>query len=177
MMFYMPHKDPEKAKEWARRYYLENREKKKAQARAWYEANRERAIETRKAYAEANPEVIARAQQRYHEAHPGLAAARTAAWKAANPERFRENVRRNDAKNKSRRKARVMAGWVEPVNRNEVFRRWKGRCGICGELVDPDSFATDHIRPLSAGGEHSYANVQLAHAICNQRKGKTWPWP
>lgn len=29
----------------------------------------------------------------------------------------------------------------------------------------------DHIVPLAEGGEHSYANVQVAHVFCNRSKG------
>jgi 5-methylcytosine-specific restriction endonuclease McrA len=29
----------------------------------------------------------------------------------------------------------------------------------------------DHIVPFAAGGTHEPANVQLAHRVCNSRKG------
>jgi 5-methylcytosine-specific restriction endonuclease McrA len=32
------------------------------------------------------------------------------------------------------------------------------------------SATIDHIKPLSKGGEHSYANTALAHYGCNARK-------
>lgn len=50
-----------------------------------------------------------------------------------------------------------------------VYARDKGRCGICGITVYGD-FHIDHVIPLSKGGEHSYANVQVAHPKCNQEK-------
>lgn len=49
-------------------------------------------------------------------------------------------------------------------------------CGICGEDVDPFDFHVDHIIPLAEGGEHSYANVQVAHPSCNTSKRHTLPW-
>jgi 5-methylcytosine-specific restriction endonuclease McrA len=77
--------------------------------------------------------------------------------------------------------------------RREAFKRGKGRktltfwkiaerdnltCQLCGELVlmtetapHPQSPSLDHIVPLSRGGSHSEENVQLAHFICNSRKG------
>jgi 5-methylcytosine-specific restriction endonuclease McrA len=33
------------------------------------------------------------------------------------------------------------------------------------------SASVDHIIPLVLGGEHSMANVQAAHLVCNLRKG------
>jgi hypothetical protein len=54
-----------------------------------------------------------------------------------------------------------------------VLERDDGVCAICGDDVDPFHFTIDHVIPLSAGGEHSYENVQLAHRDCNTRKGAT----
>jgi len=35
----------------------------------------------------------------------------------------------------------------------------------------PESLSIDHIMPLSLGGKHIRANVQLTHLICNLKKG------
>jgi hypothetical protein len=58
-----------------------------------------------------------------------------------------------------------------------IFRRDRGRCGLCGERVllqfkPPDSRAAtiDHIVPIKWGGQHNYDNVQLAHYGCNSSK-------
>src|SRR5262245_20111594 len=57
----------------------------------------------------------------------------------------------------------------EPVNRELVYKRDKWRCGICHKKVNPKLKAPhpmrkslDHIIPMSRGGDHTYANVQLA---------------
>jgi 5-methylcytosine-specific restriction endonuclease McrA len=77
--------------------------------------------------------------------------------------------------------------------RHDAFKRGAGRktltfwkvadrdnltCQLCGEPVSltaqaphPLSPSLDHIVPLSRGGSHSYDNVQLAHFLCNSRKG------
>jgi 5-methylcytosine-specific restriction endonuclease McrA len=39
----------------------------------------------------------------------------------------------------------------------------------CKECVDVDDWHLDHVKPLSKGGEHTYANV--AHPKCNLSKG------
>jgi 5-methylcytosine-specific restriction endonuclease McrA len=59
-----------------------------------------------------------------------------------------------------------------------------GRCSLCGKLMPAQRFdvahATlwrkgrptfDHIRPKAAGGSDAAENLQLAHAVCNWRKG------
>lgn len=62
----------------------------------------------------------------------------------------------------------------EKVIRSKVFERDGWTCGICDEPVDrsvkyPDlmSVSLDHVIPLSAGGSHTYDNVQCSHWYCN----------
>lgn len=81
------------------------------------------------------------------------------------------------AENAITRRARKRAAVVETVYRKKVFERDGWRCGICGHPVNqrlawphPRSPSLDHIVPLALGGEHSYANTQLAHLLCNVRK-------
>lgn len=59
-----------------------------------------------------------------------------------------------------------------------LFERDNWTCQLCGDAVnpslkypDPMAATIDHIVPLVDGGEHSYANTQLAHALCNSLKG------
>jgi 5-methylcytosine-specific restriction endonuclease McrA len=39
-----------------------------------------------------------------------------------------------------------------------------------GEAVGPD-WHLDHVVPLAAGGDHSYANTQVSYSACNLAKG------
>jgi 5-methylcytosine-specific restriction endonuclease McrA len=71
----------------------------------------------------------------------------------------------------SRRRARLRGVKVENVDHAVVYERDGGVCGICGEPVDVTDFHVDHIVPIALGGEHSYANAQVAHPACNKRKG------
>ena len=76
------------------------------------------------------------------------------------------------------RRARKRGAYVELVSLLALAKRDRYRCGICGERVamtkrapHPRSPSLDHIVPLAAGGEHSRANCQLAHLLCNSTKG------
>jgi 5-methylcytosine-specific restriction endonuclease McrA len=67
---------------------------------------------------------------------------------------------------------------VESISYFIVFERANGVCGLCDKDVpgfvaypDPLAGTIDHIIPLSKGGLHVYENIQLAHSICNSRKG------
>lgn len=107
-----------------------------------------------------------------------------AAWRANNRERARatKRKRRTDdylglsgsasEDNAARRGANV----VERVLPLAVLERDDGVCGICGEDVDPFDFTLDHIEPVEVGGDHSYANVQVAHRACNSKKGHSLNW-
>lgn len=84
-------------------------------------------------------------------------------WVKANPDKVR-NIHAS-------RRARKANLFVEVVEREVVFERDQGQCGICQEAVDSTNWHLDHIVPLAKGGEHSYANTQVAHPACNIKKG------
>jgi 5-methylcytosine-specific restriction endonuclease McrA len=69
----------------------------------------------------------------------------------------------------------------------DLWTTQSGRCAICGKPMPEGRFdvphATiwkkkrptfDHIRPRLKGGTDDPANLQLAHADCNWRKGSNW---
>ena len=57
------------------------------------------------------------------------------------------------------------------ISRSDLYKRDGGICGICNKPVTRELFEMDHIFPLSKGGPHTWANVQIAHQSCNVRKG------
>lgn len=84
--------------------------------------------------------------------------------------------RRRD--NHRRRLDRMKHPGAEDIDLMTIAERDDWVCGICCEVVDRDllypdpmSRTTDHIRPLAKGGLHIVSNVQLAHLVCNVRKG------
>lgn len=81
-------------------------------------------------------------------------------------------------RNSETRRSRLKKAFVENVDPMEVFERNNWICQLCNHPVSKirdkrfiDIASLDHIIPLSKGGEHSYANTQLAHLSCNIRKG------
>jgi 5-methylcytosine-specific restriction endonuclease McrA len=84
----------------------------------------------------------------------------------------RDKARVWGRKSANKRRAITKQVFVEAVDPRVVFERAKGVCGICGESVEMTSrWEVDHIVPISKGGSHCYANVQLAHRRCNRSKG------
>ena len=78
---------------------------------------------------------------------------------------------------KTEREKLISQRFVEEVTFESIYKRDCGVCQICGLPVHPvkgvdNSWdgTIDHIVPLSVGGEHSMANCQLAHRICNSIK-------
>jgi 5-methylcytosine-specific restriction endonuclease McrA len=82
-----------------------------------------------------------------------------------------------------KRRALVLAGEPEEVDRLAVFERDHWTCGICSMPVMPslkwphrECASIDHIVPLSKGGSHTYTNVQCAHYGCNSAKSDRLGW-
>lgn len=60
----------------------------------------------------------------------------------------------------------------------DVAGRYGWRCALCSRPVDrtllhphQQAATIDHILPISLGGRHEWANVQLAHHGCNRKRG------
>lgn len=157
---------PVKAREMCSRHY-----------RQWRLDNvpglRERDNASQQARRASNPEREAGYRRKHAERHAETERARKAAWRRANPWwTLLSNWRRR------RREFGLPLNVVENVDPRVVFERDGNVCQLCMQPVDmscafPDPMAPtiDHVKPVSeADSEHSYANTQLAHHVCNQRK-------
>lgn len=135
------------------RYRIENAERKREQANRWAQRNRATVATNAKRWALANPDKVREKSKR---------------WRQADPERCKALSKIHC----NMRRARKVGATVERVDPQAVFARDGGMCGICTQPVDVNErWHIDHVVPLSKGGAHSYANVQLAHAMCNIKKG------
>lgn len=127
-------------------------------------------------WAARNPERKREADARYR-AQPEKAEAgrkRARDWYQANKHRpeVRERLRRQE----QTRRARLLAATEGSVCYDAVVEAAGGVCGICGGELD-ETFHFDHIVPLSRGGKHSQANLQLAHPFCNWSKNNRFVTP
>jgi 5-methylcytosine-specific restriction endonuclease McrA len=158
----------------------------RARSNAWYREADHSETDFRARRKRASDRYIAKVR-----ADPDLAAKRhaTAAdWRARNLTSIREYERSRWQTNRDqivqklgRRRSRKLAAFIENVSPMDVWYRDWGICGICKEPIDPDlkwpnkmSMTLDHVVALANGGMHEMANIQLAHAVCNCRKGDRW---
>ena len=69
---------------------------------------------------------------------------------------------------------------------HRLWDKQGGLCALCGKAMPRNRFelahatlwkkwrpSFDHILPRGAGGGEGEDNLQLAHTICNKRKGRT----
>lgn len=106
-------------------------------------------------YKSENKEAINIQRKKYKKAHPELS-----------------------RKYKHERRARMFNNGYEDINIEYFWKVQMGYCQLCFSRIDRSlhhtdmmSWTLDHIIPLSKGGGHLYENIQLAHRICNQKKG------
>ena len=76
-----------------------------------------------------------------------------------------------------KRRARMLAAYVQDVNPEYIYKRDRFTCQICHkrlamkqQVPHPKAPTIDHIIPLAKGGTHEPANVQAAHFMCNCTK-------
>jgi 5-methylcytosine-specific restriction endonuclease McrA len=145
--------DPEVRKTYQREYKRKHKARLAQAEKARYRCEKAHRLRRQKAYYAENREKVLEYHVEYHQR------------KKADPE-YKEKGR--EAVN--RRRARQRGAFKENVERQKVWERDVGVCGICGEPAQEDDWHLDHIVPLGPG-EHCYENVRVAHPTCNIAKG------
>jgi 5-methylcytosine-specific restriction endonuclease McrA len=186
-------KEAKRAKHAAymREYMNRNPEKKAAaSARAkakrltdleWAEAERKRRRERiaadptanrsrAKQWQLANPERYKENMRKAHERNRAARIAKAAKWKRDNPEKAKASA----TDHQHRRRARKLGG--DDVACRKVIRFWQSRprfaCALCGgRFLSKGNLQIDHIVPLAKGGPHLPSNLQPACKPCNLTKG------
>lgn len=159
----MPLKDRE-----ARRLYMiewrkRNLGKANEHARNTYARNAEEYATKKREWRAANPEASKRSNHKNYWSHVEVRREKMRNYAREHPEQFLEYS--------SQRRAMKRGATIERVYRRIVFDRDHGVCGLCGNFVDPERWALDHVMPLIRGGEHCYDNVIVSHPLCNLKKG------
>ena len=168
-----------------KKWKANNREKVRANYRRWAENNQERKRATDKKWKANNRKKTRAHYRRWAANNREKTRAHYRKWIANNREKSRAYSRKWAANNPEKiraqgqkRRAQIASVFLETVREDRVYQRDNWLCQICGEPVDPElkhpnpkSVSLDHIIPLSRGGEHSYANTQCSHLVCNLRKG------
>lgn len=140
-------------KAYQRAYKQQHKERLAAEDAERYQRNKEKTIERRKDYYRQNKEKVRAYHVEYHAANKD------------DPE-YKEKGR--EAVN--RRRARQRGAYKENIDRQKVWERDEGICGICEQPANMEDWHLDHIIPLGPG-EHSYENVRVSHPECNIAKG------
>ena len=92
-------------------------------------------------------------------------------WAGKNPARYRELHELSN----HRRAMRILENdHEEGITLKAVMERDGGTCGICEVTCVREDASIDHIKPVSLGGGHVWANVQLAHRTCNSMKSDSY---
>ncbi|MCX2950199.1 HNH endonuclease [Lentzea sp. NEAU-D7] len=99
-------------------------------------------------------------------------------WSPARTALSEKRKRETSTKSRHARRVRLEDAVVERFDPEEIYERDGWVCQLCLRPVDrtlawphPESKSLDHVLPLVAGGNHCRANTQLAHWLCNVRKG------
>lgn len=172
--------DPEKYREYQRKWHRENTAKRRAAGVSPTDEQRKvRAIRLR-AWRKANPE---------------KEKAKTARWRKKHTEHCREYQRNyqkthreqiRESNNRRRALVPVQAITVEQIK--NLFQRQNGLCAYyatCGNTLGKSGIRgahQDHIEPLNPKepdrepGKHSIDNIQLLCGSCNSKKGNKDPY-
>lgn len=134
-----------------RQYYLENTDKCKGKSQEWYKNNRDRAIAMNKMWHEKNKDRAKELNKK---------------WVANNLDKRRLVSALSDSK----RRAKIKDGCVSIDIKDTLLNSQNGLCKICGVNLADVKIHIDHIMPLSKGGKHDDANLQLLCSSCNLKK-------
>lgn len=148
--------DPKGYKEMLRRHHL-NRDPERV---------KELKRESYKRCVAVNPEKFREERREWWVANKEKARASSRKWSKSNPLKRQEHCRAYQAKK--------LGVTIEHVDREEIFKRDSGHCQICTKELDKtakNGWHLDHIMPISKGGNHSMANVQVLCPSCNISKG------
>lgn len=176
---------PEQKKEYhnvsAKAWRLANMEQSKATTADWRADNRERVAATKAAWRKANPDKVREHARRSRIKNAATIRVRNQRYQETNRDKTRAWSRKHYKKSYAedpekwlnygnRRRIRKCGGKLTRGLAKRLLVTQRGLCAICKTDLAVSGYHRDHIKPLSKGGKHEDANIQLLCPPCNLSK-------
>jgi hypothetical protein len=183
----MPHKDPEAAKEYARKYRQENKKRVREGKRKWYQENKEKVRETSRKWYQENAEKHKESSRMWQQENPEKRKEYRRKWLQENAEKHREIVRKWQQENPEKRNANAAKRRASKLQRtphwlteDEVFMIKEAySLAKLREKTTGIKWHVDHIVPLqgdTVSGLHCPENLQVIPGSENISKKNNWNW-
>jgi 5-methylcytosine-specific restriction endonuclease McrA len=172
-------RNPERARELSRKYYMQDPGKYRALAKADRLRNPEKFHERFKNWASKNKAHLKEYRAARYQANKAEDLANSKIWKAANVERIKEWMRRYRAENpqfavihQQNRRARKLrnGGKLSKGLAQKLLVLQRHKCACCRANLRLVGYQLDHIEPLALGGRNDDQNMQLLCPPCNRSK-------
>lgn len=82
-----------------------------------------------------------------------------------------EGDEKGENKKRYQRKRRVYT----KEERKFIYRKYEGKCALCGKKITYKELTLDHIKPIFVGGADELENIQASCYACNQFKSNIRP--
>lgn len=159
------HAHPEKGRNRARKWRVNNPEREINNKRAWRQNNPDYDKIVGSVWRLANPDKVKRYKKKWRDENPERMRLISKAWRVANPALLKVY--------KQARRAKIAnAGGSHTVADIEaILKKQSNVCAGCGVSFDFVPYTEDHIVALSKGGSNNADNIQLMCNPCNDSKG------
>ena len=152
----------------AKKWVEANRAKHYANVEKWKLQNKEKIAIYRREYAIQNKDFLKQKAKEFRLANPEYYLKRSKDYAKKNPDKV-------NARNAKRRAIRrSLSGYVSKNIIAKLKILQQNKCPCCSKDLG-DKYHLDHIIPLSLGGLHEDANLQLLRSSCNQKKYNKHP--
>jgi len=173
--------NPDKVKEYKRKYNQSHGEQIKESHAKWLAANLEqvrkrnaergakysgRYCERLKKWYIANKERLNEKSTKYYETHIEHLRSKARQWAKENPEK------RKIQRHTRRTKKSQAGGSFTSDDIKAMLKRQKGKCIVCKVKI-VNNYQIDHIIPISKGGSSNPSNLQLLCPRCNLSKNSS----
>lgn len=139
-----------------------------AMSMAYARRNKDKANATNRRWRKANPEKFRDSLRRSQRKHREQRREDTLAWERKNPERHKEIMRAGRRNYKARKRAAEGSHSADDIK--ALWDAQSGLCAICSVHLDETGYHADHVVALARGGTNWPDNLQLLCPTCNCSK-------